>query len=42
MTIVESLTTFIMDLHTFKTFNTPTAIPYSPGFVRPRITRRRP
>lgn len=42
MTIVESLITFIMDLHNFKTLNTLTAILYSPGFVRPRITRRRP
>ena len=42
MTIFTSLTTFIMDLYNFKTLITPSAILYSPGFVRPRITRRRP
>ena len=42
MSILKSLTTLIMDLHNFKTLNTPIAILYSPGFVRPRITRRRP
>jgi len=31
-----------MDIHNFKTFITPTVILYSPGFARPRITRRRP
>jgi len=32
----------IMNLHNFKTFITSTVILYSPGFTRPRITRRRP